>query len=137
MKRLIAFVLALSSAVCLLPAASAQTPPAPEIAARNFVLFDVTANQLLAERQADQRADPASLTKLMTAWLAFDALKAKKLSLEQAVPVSMRAWRFAAASSIRIFGRPVSMALLMPPSSSTSLIRAHALWTSSCVRLST
>lgn len=88
MKRLIAFVLCAASMV----AALAQTPPPPEVAAKSWLLLDVTANQVLGERDADARVDPASLTKLMTAWLAFDAVKAKKLSLTQALPVSARAW---------------------------------------------
>ncbi len=73
-------------------ASHAQAPQPPEIAAKSYLLFDVTADQVLAERNADQAVDPASLTKLMTAWLVFDALKAKKLSLTQTLPVSVRAW---------------------------------------------
>ncbi|MEK8049649.1 D-alanyl-D-alanine carboxypeptidase family protein [Ideonella sp. DXS22W] len=88
MKRLIAFVLCAASMV----AALAQTPPPPEVAAKSWLLLDVTADQVLGERDADARVDPASLTKLMTAWLAFDAIKAKKLSLTQTLPVSVRAW---------------------------------------------
>lgn len=88
MKRLIAFVLCAASMV----AALAQTPPPPEVAARSWLLLDVTADQVLGERDADARVDPASLTKLMTAWLAFDAIKAKKLALTQTLPVSVRAW---------------------------------------------
>ena len=88
MKRLITLLLALAA----LTPGWAQTPQPPEVAARNYLLFDVTSDQVLAERQADQQADPASLTKLMTAWLVFDALKAKKISLEQTLPVSLRAW---------------------------------------------
>jgi D-alanyl-D-alanine carboxypeptidase (penicillin-binding protein 5/6) len=72
--------------------AFAQAPQPPELAARQYVLLDVTSNQVLAEREADTRADPASLTKLMTAYLVFEAIRAKKLTLEQTVPVSMRAW---------------------------------------------
>lgn len=72
--------------------ANAQTPQPPVIAARQYILVDLTSNQILAERQADVQADPASLTKLMTAYLVFDALKARKLSLEQTVTVSERAW---------------------------------------------
>lgn len=72
--------------------ATAQTPQPPVIAARQYILVDLTSNQILAERQADVQADPASLTKLMTAYLVFDALKARKLSLEQTVTVSERAW---------------------------------------------
>jgi D-alanyl-D-alanine carboxypeptidase (penicillin-binding protein 5/6) len=88
MKRLIALVLACAGMV----SAWAQAPQPPEVAAKAYVLVDVTADQVLAERQADIQADPASLTKLMTAWLVFDALKAKKLTLEQTLPVSVRAW---------------------------------------------
>ena len=90
MKRLLTLALAFC---CLLPTfTQAQAPQPPEIAAKNYLLFDVTADQVLTERQADLQADPASLTKLMTAWLAFDALKAKKLALTQTLPVSLRAW---------------------------------------------
>ncbi|MBV8503335.1 MAG: D-alanyl-D-alanine carboxypeptidase [Paucibacter sp.] len=89
MKRLLALLLACAS----LAQAQAQAPLPPEIAARNYVLIDVTAGKhLLAERDADAQQDPASLTKLMTAYLVFDALKAKRLTLEQTLPVSRRAW---------------------------------------------
>jgi serine-type D-Ala-D-Ala carboxypeptidase (penicillin-binding protein 5/6) len=88
MKRfLIAFLAAGTTLV-----AQAQAPQPPEIAARNYVLIDVTAKQVLAERDADTPQDPASLTKLMTAYVVFSALREKKLSLDQALPVSKRAW---------------------------------------------
>ncbi len=73
-------------------AACAQVPQAPEIAARQYFLLDVTSQQVLAERDADARVDPASLTKLMTAYVVFNALKEKRLTLEQTLPVSQRAW---------------------------------------------
>jgi len=86
MKRiLVSFLAALSLA------AQAQAPLPPEIAARNYVLIDLTAHKTLAERDADTPQDPASLTKLMTAYVAFGALHDKKLALEQALPVSKRA----------------------------------------------
>jgi len=88
LTRFLALLLASAS----LATATAQTPQPPEIAARQYLLLDVTARQVLAERNADQRADPASLTKLMTAWLVFDALQARKITLEQRLPVSERAW---------------------------------------------
>ena len=88
MKRL--FALALSLA--LASAAFAQAPQPPEIGAKSFLLLDLTSNQTLAERDADAPADPASLTKLMTAYLAFAAIHDKKLTLEQTLPVSKRAW---------------------------------------------
>ncbi len=72
--------------------ASAQAPLPPEIAARSYLLLDLTSNQTLAERDADALSDPASLTKLMTAYVVFTALQEKKLSLTQPVAVSRRAW---------------------------------------------
>jgi D-alanyl-D-alanine carboxypeptidase (penicillin-binding protein 5/6) len=88
MKKLIALMLA---ALCI--AVSAQVPQPPEIAARSFLLIDVTANQTLAAKDIDAPLEPASLTKLMTAYLVFDALRSQKLSLKQALPVSERAWK--------------------------------------------
>jgi D-alanyl-D-alanine carboxypeptidase (penicillin-binding protein 5/6) len=73
--------------------AGAQTPQPPEIAARSYMLVDVTANQVLAGRDADSPVDPASLTKLMTQYVVFEALRAKKITLEQRLPVSVRAWK--------------------------------------------
>ena len=88
MKRLLVLWLACASMVSAL----AQAPQAPEMAAKVYLLLDLGSDQVLAERGADTQADPASLTKLMTAWLVFDALKAKKLTLTQTLPVSLRAW---------------------------------------------
>jgi D-alanyl-D-alanine carboxypeptidase (penicillin-binding protein 5/6) len=92
MNRFLMKLPALVLAVAPFLNASAQAPVPPEVAAKSYLLLDVASNQVLAERQADVQADPASLTKLMTAWLVFDALKAKKLAPDQALPVSARAW---------------------------------------------
>lgn len=74
-------------------AALAQAPQPPEIAARSFLVMDVTADQLLAGRDIDMPVEPASLTKLMTQYLVFDALRSKKIDLKQTLPVSTRAWK--------------------------------------------
>jgi D-alanyl-D-alanine carboxypeptidase (penicillin-binding protein 5/6) len=71
----------------------AQVPQPPEIAARAYLLVDLTAQQTLAELDADKPIEQASLTKLMTAYIVFDALKAKKISLQQTFGVSERAWK--------------------------------------------
>lgn len=92
MKRLLQALCApLLATLCF--AAFAQSPQPPEIAARSYLLMDLTANQLLAAKEIDSPVEPASLTKLMTQYLVFDALKAKKIDLKQAMPVSERAWR--------------------------------------------
>jgi len=72
--------------------ATAQAPQPPEVAAKSYIVLDLTTRQTLAEREADASADPASLTKLMTAYIVFQALREKKLTLEQALPVSKLAW---------------------------------------------
>ncbi|MBE7941662.1 MULTISPECIES: D-alanyl-D-alanine carboxypeptidase family protein [Ramlibacter] len=95
LQALAAPVLALCSLV-----ASAQVPQPPEIAARNFLLVDVSANQVLAGRDADAPVDPAALTKLMSAYLVFDALRSGKLTLQQRLAVSARA---AQAPGTRMF----------------------------------
>jgi D-alanyl-D-alanine carboxypeptidase (penicillin-binding protein 5/6) len=79
----------------LCPALSslAQAPQPPEIAARAYLLIDISASQVLAEKAADTAVEPASLTKLMTAYLVFDALRQKKISLQQTFSVSPKAWK--------------------------------------------
>lgn len=74
-------------------AAMAQVPQPPEIAARNYMLVDVTAGQVLAAKDVDSPVEPASLTKLMATYLVFQALQSKKIDLQQKLPVSERAWR--------------------------------------------
>ena len=73
-------------------AAAAQPVQPPEVAAKSYLVVDLTTKQTLAERDADAHYDPASLTKLMTAYIVFQALKDKKLTLEQTLPVSRLAW---------------------------------------------
>ncbi|MGA8513155.1 MAG: D-alanyl-D-alanine carboxypeptidase family protein [Burkholderiaceae bacterium] len=68
-------------------------PQAPVIAAKAYLLMDISANQILAEKDADSPVEPASLTKLMSAYLVFDALRAKKIDLKQTLSVSERAWK--------------------------------------------
>src|SRR5882672_3859912 len=83
--------------------ALAQAPQPPQLVARAWVLADVSSGQILAAEKADERFEPASLTKLMTAYLVFAALKEKKLALEQQVSVSEKAWR---APGSRMFIEP-------------------------------
>jgi D-alanyl-D-alanine carboxypeptidase (penicillin-binding protein 5/6) len=73
--------------------AYAQATTVPAIAARAWLLIDPASGQALAAEKADEQIEPASLTKLMTAYLVFAALRDKGLSLSQVVPVSEKAWR--------------------------------------------
>ena len=87
-------VLAVAAAVApVFAMAQVAAPVPPEIAARNYLLVDVTAGQVLGAKDVDAPVEQASLTKLMSAYVVFDALRAKKITLEQRMPVSERAWK--------------------------------------------
>jgi len=70
-----------------------QTTSLPAVDAKSFYLLDAASGVVLAESRATEQLDPASLTKLMTAYLAFKALAAGEVALDDLVPVSERAWR--------------------------------------------
>ncbi|NHZ83125.1 D-alanyl-D-alanine carboxypeptidase [Massilia sp. CCM 8695] len=96
MRKLIA---ALAASVLALSSAVAQTMPPPTIAARSWLLLDATSGQVIASQDPNARIEPASLTKIMTAYLTFAALKEKKLALNQMINVSVKAWKVDASSS--------------------------------------
>jgi D-alanyl-D-alanine carboxypeptidase (penicillin-binding protein 5/6) len=78
-----------------LPAFSASVPipKAPSIDARAYILMDYESGKVLGEEKADERMEPASLTKLMTAYAVFKALKENRLKLDDMVPISEHAWK--------------------------------------------
>ncbi len=78
-------------------------PAAPTVAAAAWVVVDTLSGQTLGAANADERRDPASLTKLMTAYVAFAALRAKTITASQMVTVSQRAWK---AGGSRMFIEP-------------------------------
>jgi D-alanyl-D-alanine carboxypeptidase (penicillin-binding protein 5/6) len=125
------------------PAAAPAQPPtaatqglalstAPQIAARSWLLVDVTTGQLLAAHEPDMRVEPASLTKLMTAYLAFNAIREKKLALDARPPVSQQAWK---AIGSRMFVDPAKPAtvdellhgLIIQSGNDAAIILAEAL----------
>jgi D-alanyl-D-alanine carboxypeptidase (penicillin-binding protein 5/6) len=67
--------------------------PIPAIAAKAWITVDVTSGQIVASSNPDMKVEPASLTKIMTAYVAFTAIKEKRLSLDQQVNVSQLAWK--------------------------------------------
>jgi D-alanyl-D-alanine carboxypeptidase (penicillin-binding protein 5/6) len=91
MKLHVRVLLLLSAA---LPAAlPAQIPSAPELGARGYVLIDHNSGRVLAAKNEREQLDPASITKLMTAYAVFRALGDGRIALDDEVPVSERAWR--------------------------------------------
>lgn len=107
MKRLIPgamLFVALNALADTLP-----VPSAPMVDARNYVLFDPASGQLLAAHDADKRVPPASLTKLMTAYLAFQALSNGNLKLDQNLNVSVAAWKAGGSTMFLQPGLPVTV----------------------------
>ncbi|WP_211455121.1 D-alanyl-D-alanine carboxypeptidase family protein [Collimonas antrihumi] len=96
MKKILA---ALAATVLSISVAFAQTLPSPTVAAKSWLLLDATSNQVIASQDPDMRIEPASLAKVMTAYVVFDALKDKKVTLDQMVTVSVRAWKVDPSSS--------------------------------------
>ncbi len=88
-----AFLLLTISLACVAPAAAAPVPPPPTLEARSWILTDEQSGRVIASKNADARVEPASLTKLMTAYAVFHAIAEGKLRLDSEIPVSERAWR--------------------------------------------
>jgi D-alanyl-D-alanine carboxypeptidase (penicillin-binding protein 5/6) len=109
-SRAVTLGVLLPAALVASTAALAQVPP-PAVNARSWVLVDATSNQVLASGNADERVEPASLTKLMTAYLVFEALQTKKITMEQIVNPS-EAVRRVKTDESRMFieaNKPVSV----------------------------
>lgn len=73
--------------------ANIPVPAAPKLAASSWVLLDHGSNQILAEHNADKRIEPASITKVMTAYVVYQALAEGLISMEDQVQISEKAWR--------------------------------------------
>ncbi len=103
MKRFVALFVLLSTFTVLLPAFAVTQPvaipPAPMLAAKAYLLYDYNSNQILVSQNGNARLAPASLTKLMTAYLTFDALKHKTLTLKQNLTVPLVAVRITPGES--------------------------------------
>lgn len=110
-RRLAALVLAsftLAAAHAALP-----IPKPPSINARAMILVDYDSGRVLAESNADERMEPASLTKVMTAYIAFEALKEGRLKLDEEIPVSEHAWRSEGSRSFVQVGTRVPAEVLI------------------------
>src|SRR3984885_12546824 len=91
------------------PAASMSVPTAPQVDARSYIVVDHRTDKILAAKDAVARVEPASLTKLMTAYIVFQELAAGKLKLDEQVTVSEHAWRSEGSRTFIELGKPVSV----------------------------
>lgn len=112
-SKMLAFVITFT----LLPglaAAQIAAPSPPEIAAKGYVLMDFDSGRVLASKAPSARLDPASITKLMTAYGVFRAIKSGQISLEDQVLVSEKAWRTPGSRMFIEVGTRVSIEDLLP-----------------------
>ncbi|WP_143160908.1 D-alanyl-D-alanine carboxypeptidase family protein [Pollutimonas bauzanensis] len=79
------------------------TVPAPNLTARAWLTLDVNSGQIIAAQNPDEKIEPASLTKLMSAYLVFEAIDNKRLALDQMVNISEKAWK---TEGSRMFVKP-------------------------------
>jgi D-alanyl-D-alanine carboxypeptidase (penicillin-binding protein 5/6) len=93
-KKLILSISALSLSLLMAQNTNAaEAAPAPNLAVKAYLLKDLTSNRTIVEQNAEMRVEPASLTKIMTAYLSFKAIKNGHLKLTQTLPVSELAWK--------------------------------------------
>jgi D-alanyl-D-alanine carboxypeptidase (penicillin-binding protein 5/6) len=88
---------------------AAPIPTAPQVDARAYIVVDYHTDKILAAKDATARMEPASLTKLMTAYIVFQELAAGKLKLDEQVTVSEHAWRSEGSRTFIELGKPVSV----------------------------
>lgn len=93
MRRLLPLLISLVVSLSFFSKQVLAQQPAISIAAKAYMLSDFQSGQILASQNAHERVEPASLTKLMTAYIVFSALKQNSIQLDQVVPVSNKAWR--------------------------------------------
>ena len=91
------------------PPPALTIPTAPQVDARAYIVVDYRTDKILAAKDATARMEPASLTKLMTAYIVFQELAAGKLKLDEQVTVSEHAWRSEGSRTFIELGKPVSV----------------------------
>jgi serine-type D-Ala-D-Ala carboxypeptidase (penicillin-binding protein 5/6) len=88
---------------------SAQVAPAPALAVKAYLLKDFNSNSEIVSYKKDERVEPASLTKIMTAYLVFDALQQGHLKLDQNLPVGEKAWKVEGSKMFIEPNKPVTV----------------------------
>jgi D-alanyl-D-alanine carboxypeptidase (penicillin-binding protein 5/6) len=111
MPRFFPTIVMITSLVVMPYLVNAQTPipSAPELSARGFILIDNDSGKLLAAKNENERLDPASITKLMTAYVTFRAIRSGQITLDDQVLVSEKAWRTAGSRMFIEVGTRVSV----------------------------
>lgn len=97
----------------LTPQASMPVPGAPVLSARSYVLLDANTGQIIVQKNADEPVPPASITKLMTSYLVFSALKSGNIHMDDMVTISKKAWEMQGSKMFIEVGKQVSVKNLL------------------------
>ena len=108
-----ALVALLGVALSGLVHAAAPMPAAPSVSSEGYLVQDYHSGRVLAEKNADQRMEPASITKLMTAYVVFAELQAGRLSVSDEVLISEKAWRMPGSRTFVEVGKRVPVEILL------------------------
>ncbi len=105
----LALITGLAALHAVTAAAALGVPPLPTIEARAYLLMDFNSGQILAESKADERMEPASLTKLMTSYVIYKEMEGGRIKLSDMVTISERAWRMEGSRTFVPVGKKVSV----------------------------
>ncbi len=94
-------------------AAVTPVPSPPKLAAKSFLLIDANSGRILAEKNIDKKVEPASITKLMTAYVVYKELEAGRLDLQEKVTISKKAWRMKGSKMFVEVGKQVTIEELL------------------------
>jgi serine-type D-Ala-D-Ala carboxypeptidase (penicillin-binding protein 5/6) len=109
MYKILSFTIFLHALLTPLVVWAAQVAPPPSLAVKAFLLQDFNSGSVIASHQKDARIEPASLTKVMTAYVVFDAIQQGHLKLDQNLPVSEKAWKVEGSKMFIEPNKPVTV----------------------------
>ncbi len=94
-------------------AGATPVPSPPKLAAKSYVLIDFDSGRVLAEKDINKKIEPASITKLMTAYVVYKELEAGRLDMDELVTISKKSWRMKGSKMFLEVGKKVSVKLLL------------------------
>ena len=112
MKNNLLFIVLMIN-VSSISAAQLPVPAPPQVPAKNYLVLDVDSERVLAEKKADEKIEPASITKLMTAYVVYKELEAERLAMDDLVVVSEKAWRMGGSRMYLEVGSKVTVKELL------------------------
>jgi len=94
-------------------AAMSPVPSPPKLSAKSFLLIDFNSGRVLAEKNIDKKIEPASITKMMTAYVIYKEIEAGRLSMDEEVIISKKAWRMKGSKMFIEVGKKITVATLL------------------------